>query len=275
LLAIQPCANSTSASELGDQRVEVVALFGVQLGAVFQLNLAQAQIRSGFLFQVPHFSRTQDSGSGNPIQLNEDADIEGTYFVAVRLQDQMSKMPATDGTDNNWVRRAQAGDGKAFSELVRRHQTAVYRYLWRMLGSHEDALELTQDAFVKAWQALPQWQPEAQFRTWLFRIANNTALDALRRRKLVEFVALEDSFDAPGSEPDPERHAQAAQEVLQLEASLQKLASEHRQILLLREVEEMSYEEIGRMLSLSEGTVKSRLARARAALIEIRARSRP
>lgn len=187
----------------------------------------------------------------------------------------MSDMPATDGTDDDWIRRAQAGDGKAFSELVRRHQTAVYRYLWRMLGSHEDALELTQDAFVKAWQALPQWQPEAQFRTWLFRIANNTALDALRRRKLVEFVALEDAYDAPGSEPDPERQAQAAQEVRQLEASLQKLVPEHRQILLLREVEEMSYEEIGHMLSLSEGTVKSRLARARAALIEIRARSRP
>jgi RNA polymerase sigma-70 factor (ECF subfamily) len=183
-------------------------------------------------------------------------------------------VPASDGADEECVSRAQAGDRKAFSELVRRHQDRVYRYLLRMLGSREDALELTQDAFVKAWQALPQWQPEAQFRTWLFRIANNTALDALRRRKLVEFVPLEDSFDAPGSEPDPERQAQATQEVRLLEASLKRLAPEHRDILLLREVEEMSYEEIGRVLSLSEGTVKSRLARARAALIEIHARSR-
>jgi RNA polymerase sigma factor (sigma-70 family) len=181
---------------------------------------------------------------------------------------------ASDGPDEDWVRRAQAGDRKAFSELVRRHQNRVYRYLLRMLGSHDDALELTQDAFVKTWQALPQWQPEAQFRTWLFRIANNTALDALRRRKLVEFVPLEDSFDAPGSEPGPERQAQAMQEVRQLEANLKKLAPEHRQMLLLREVEEMSYEEIGRVLSLSEGTVKSRLSRARSALIEISARSR-
>ena len=184
-------------------------------------------------------------------------------------------MLASDDLDEPLVKRAQAGDRNAFSELVRRHQDRVYRYLLRMLGSHEDALELTQDAFVKAWQALPQWQPEAQFHTWLFRIANNTALDALRRRKLVEFVPLEDSFDAPGSEPDPECQAQATQEVRLLEASLKKLAPEHRQILLLREVEEMSYEEIGRVLSLSEGTVKSRLARARAALIEIHARSRP
>ena len=182
-------------------------------------------------------------------------------------------MLALDGTDEDWVSRAQAGDRKAFSELVRRHQSPVYRYLLRMLGSHEDALELAQDTFIKAWQALPQWQPEAQFRTWLFRIANNAALDALRRRKLVEFVPLEDGYDAPGSEPDPEHQAQVTQDVRQLEASLNKLAPEHRQILLLREVEEMSYEEIGRVLSLSEGTVKSRLARARAALIGIHARS--
>src|SRR5450830_1087942 len=170
-------------------------------------------------------------------------------------------MLASNGSEDDLVRRAQAGNGQAFSELVRRHQSSVYRYLLRMLGSHEDAMELTQDAFIKAWQALAQWQPEAQFRTWLFRIANNTALDALRRRKLVEFVPLEESFDAPSSEPNPEHQAQ--------------LTQEHRQILLLREVEEMSYEEIAGVLSLSEGTVKSRLARARVALIEIRARSRP
>ena len=181
---------------------------------------------------------------------------------------------AHDGCDDDWVQRAQAGDRKAFSDLVRRHQKPVYRYLLRMLGSHDEAMEQAQEAFIKAWQALPQWRPDAQFRTWLFRIANNAALDALRRRKLVEFVPLDDSFDAPGSEPDPEHLAQVTQEMRQLETSLRKLVPEHRQILLLREVEEMSYEEIGSILSLSEGTVKSRLARARAALIEIRARSR-
>lgn len=181
-------------------------------------------------------------------------------------------MLTADGIDDDWVKRSQAGDRNAFSELVRRYQNRVYRYLLRMLGSHDDALELTQDAFVKAWQALPQWQPEAQFRTWLFRIANNTALDALRRRKLVEFIPMEEAFDVPSSAPTPERQAQATQEVRQLEANLLRLVPEHRQILLLREVEEMSYEEIGRVLSLSEGTVKSRLARARATLIEFSAR---
>lgn len=185
----------------------------------------------------------------------------------------MIDMQASDGSEDDWVRRAQAGDRKAFSELVRCHQRPVHRYLLRMLGSHDDAMELTQEAFIKAWQALPQWRPEAQFRTWLFRIANNMAIDALRHRKLVEFVPLEDSFDAPGSQPDPAHQAQLTQEVRQLDASLRKLMPEHRQILLLREVEEMSYDEIGAVLALNEGTVKSRLARARAALMEIRARS--
>lgn len=90
----------------------------------------------------------------------------------------------------------------------------------------------------------------------------------------VEFVPMEDCLDAPSSEPNPAHQAEVTQEVRQLDASLKKLAPEHRQVLLLREVEGMSYEEIAGVLSLNEGTVKSRLARARTALIEIRARSR-
>ena len=137
----------------------------------------------------------------------------------------------------------------------------------RMVGSSDDALELTQEAFLRAWQALPQWQPGAQFRTWLFRIASNAALDLLRRRKTVEFVPLDDTFEAVHPGAGPERQAQLTQEVRRLEAGLSRLTPEHREVLLLREVEDMSYEEIGRVLSLSEGTVKSRLARARLALI--------
>jgi RNA polymerase sigma-70 factor (ECF subfamily) len=108
----------------------------------------------------------------------------------------------------------------------------------------------------------------------LFRIASNAALDALRRRQVVGFVPLEEAFDAPSAEPDPQRRMELEQEVRALEASLARLTPEHREILLLREVENMSYEEIGAVLNLSEGTVKSRLARARTALLEERARSK-
>lgn len=164
---------------------------------------------------------------------------------------------------------ARAGDSAAFAVLVRRHQDAVYRFVLRMVGTRDEALDLTQDAFVRAWQALPQWQPEAQFRTWLFRIASNAALDALRRRRVVEFEPLNDAFEAAADEPDPEKRLELKRRVAALEASLAKLSAEHREILLLREVENMTYEEIGAVLGLSEGTVKSRLARARAALLEV------
>lgn len=180
----------------------------------------------------------------------------------------MTPEPASERPDEEWVGSALAGDRNAFAVLVRRHQGALHRYLVRMVGSSDEAMELTQEVFIRAWQALPQWQPEAQFRTWLFRIASNAALDLLRRRRTVEFVPLEGQVEPAHPGADPERQAQVTQQVRLLEASLARLTPEHRDILLLREVEDMSYEEIGRVLSLSAGTVKSRLARARMALIE-------
>lgn len=177
-------------------------------------------------------------------------------------------MEESERPDQELVRSALAGDRTAFAVLVRRHQRALHRYLVRMVASPDDAMELTQDAFVRAWQALPQWSPEAEFRTWLFRIGRNAALDLLRRRGTVEFVPLDEAFEGVHPGAGPERQAQASQELRQLEAGLARLSSEHREILLLREIEDMSYEEIGRVLALSEGTVKSRLARARAALID-------
>jgi RNA polymerase sigma-70 factor (ECF subfamily) len=171
-------------------------------------------------------------------------------------------------SDRECAERARAGDHDAFAELMRRHQDPVYRFVLRMVGTRDEALEIVQEAFVRAWQALSQWQPEAQFRTWLFRIASNAALDTLRRRRVVAFVPLDEALEAAAGEPDPEKRLELKQRVAALESSLAKLSADHREILLLREVENMSYEEIGAVLGLSEGTVKSRLARARAALLE-------
>jgi RNA polymerase sigma-70 factor (ECF subfamily) len=168
--------------------------------------------------------------------------------------------------ERNWVRLAQAGDRAAFAHLVRRHQDAVHRFILRMLGSHEEALELTQDTFIKAWQALPQWQPQAQFKTWIYRIASNTAMDALRRRRIVEMVPLEDDYDAPACGPGPEMQLETRQRLRSLETALAALPVEQREVILLREIEGLSYAEISTALDLHEGTVKSRIARAREAL---------
>lgn len=101
-------------------------------------------------------------------------------------------LPALDVDD---VARAQAGDMAAFAALVRRHQERVFRFVLRMLDARDEATDLTQDVFVKAWQALPDWRPEASFSTWLLQIARNAALDQLRRRQLVQFAPLEDGME--------------------------------------------------------------------------------
>lgn len=171
-------------------------------------------------------------------------------------------------TDRECVLLSQQGDHAAYSVLVRRYQDRIYRFILRMVGSRDEALELAQDVLIKAFQALPGWRPEAEFRTWLFRIASNTATDALRRRKVVEFVALDEDYDVPGEGAGPEAQLAAKQQLRELDAALNRLPPDHREILLLREVEDMSYSEIGAALGITEGTVKSRLARAREALID-------
>jgi len=161
------------------------------------------------------------------------------------------------------------GEQAAFAELVRRHQNRVFRFLLRMMGCREEALELTQDTMLKAFRSLPGWRPDATFSTWLFRIASNAATDRLRRKKVVKYVPIEEHMDFPDPAAGPEDELQSAQRYRILEAALQRLQADYRQVLLLRELEGMSYAEIGDVLGLREGTVKSRIARARQALLEV------
>jgi RNA polymerase sigma factor (sigma-70 family) len=172
----------------------------------------------------------------------------------------------SERAEREWIRLAQQGDQTAYGALMRRHQDRVYRHLLHLTGSREDALELAQEVFIKAWEALPEWRPDAQFHTWLYRIASNLAFDMLRRRKVVQFVALEEDYDAPAESAGPEARLEAKQKVLALDAALARLTPEQRAILLLREVEGLSYGELAASLAIDEGTVKSRLARARGAL---------
>jgi len=170
--------------------------------------------------------------------------------------------------DDQCVALARDGEGLAFSVLVTRYQDQIYRFLLRLTRSPDDALDLTQDTFLRAHQALDRWRADALFKTWLFRIARNSAFDRLRRDKLVEFVALEADVEVPDSAAGPEAVLETAQRARQLDAALQALPAAHREILLLREIEQMSYDEIALVLGLNAGTVKSRIARARGALLE-------
>lgn len=178
-----------------------------------------------------------------------------------------------DDAENRLIAQAQAGDHRAFAALVRQHQDRVFRFILRLVGTREDAMDLTQETFMKAHQALPGWRPEAQFRTWLFRIAHNAALDVLRRRQSIEFISTSDlggedeDFSLPDPAPRPDQRLDDRQRIGLLERTLRELPFEHREILLLREVEDMSYAEIAVTLNIAEGTVKSRIARARGAAI--------
>lgn len=171
-------------------------------------------------------------------------------------------------SDEVLAAQASAGDRRAFGDLVRRHQDGVFRFVFRMVGSRDQAMDLTQDSFLKAWQALPGWRPEARFRTWLLQIARNASLDVLRRRSLADFVPIDEAFELPGPGPTPESQAAAKQDLRLLDAALRRLQADHREVLLLRELEGLSYEEIAVVLDVAEGTVKSRLGRARAALLQ-------
>lgn len=170
--------------------------------------------------------------------------------------------------DHLLVGRARDGDQRAFAELVRRYQDRVFRFVLRMTGSRDESMELTQDTFMKAWQALPRWEPQAQFATWLFRIARNGALDLLRRRSTLEFVPIEEDPGFAAHQPAPDEQVDLRRRFGVLDAVLRQLQPEHREILLLREIEQLSYAEIAATLAIQEGTVKSRVARARAALLE-------
>lgn len=171
--------------------------------------------------------------------------------------------------DHECAARAQRGDGKAFSELVARYQDKVYRFLLRLTRSQGDAMDMTQDTFLRAFQSIDRWRPDALFRTWLFRIARNLAFDRLRRDKVVEFVELEDEAGTPDAAAGPEEAFATAQRIRLLESALTQLSPEHREIILLREIEGMSYDELAAVLALHPGTVKSRLARARAVLLDL------
>lgn len=173
------------------------------------------------------------------------------------------------GTDGELIRLAQSGDRQAFGGLVQLHQGRVFSFVRGLCRNPDQALDITQDTFIKVWHALPDWRPEARFETWLLRIARNTTIDALRRRKH-EPEALPDDAVLIDSGPSPLRQLESRRSIAQLEALLAQLPVAQREVLLLREVEGLSYRELATALDISEGTVKSRLARARDALLQAR-----
>lgn len=177
-------------------------------------------------------------------------------------------------SEQELIQAARSGDQRAFAALVEANQGMVYSLAYRMTGNSEDAADLTQEAFLNAWRGLARFQGQASFSTWLYRLTSNACIDFLRREKRRSALSLTlepDEEESRQAEVSDERWSPEAlldrQESLQaVRRALGQLSDEHREVLLLRELEGLSYREIAQALGLEEGTVKSRIARARLAL---------
>ena len=180
--------------------------------------------------------------------------------------------------DSLLVMQAKEGSREAFGTLMELHQTKVYNLALRMTGSPEDAADLTQEAFLNAWRGLSSFRGGSSFSTWLYRLTNNACIDFLRREKRRKnfegaFSLDDEETDYAAMVPDDAPSAQTLLEGRELKEAisrgLMQLSEEHRQVLVLREVNGLSYTEICKITGLEEGTVKSRIARARLSLRKI------
>ena len=176
------------------------------------------------------------------------------------------------------IRAVVDGNTNAFEDLVLEYQKQVYHIALKMTGNEEDAFDLSQETFLKAYRALPTFRGEAGFGSWLYRMEANLCIDFLRRKKRrgggqIISLDIEEEDRRPPELPDLRYEPQSALEKKELrekvQAGLQKLPHEQRLILVLRDVEGFSYQEIADALKMELGTVKSRIYRARAHLARL------
>lgn len=180
--------------------------------------------------------------------------------------------------DELLVERARRGDVDAFEQLIGLHEKRVYNYAYRLTGNHEDAKDMAQEAFVRVYTSLPDFRGDSSFATWLFRIVYNASLDELRKRNRQKVVSLNEpvvagddepiSRELAGDEVGPEEALERVEIQRAVQESIATLDEEYRAVIVMRDIQGFSYNEIADKLEINLGTVKSRLNRARNALKE-------
>ena len=174
--------------------------------------------------------------------------------------------------DRALVHRSRKGDMSAYDELVRRYQERIYATVYHMTANHEDANDLAQETFIKAYQALKSFKGDSSFYTWIYRIAVNKTINFLKQRKHRANLSLNDLDLNAEHDPDlvalisdktPRRDLNLAELQEKLNAAMQKLSETHRMVVALHDVQGLSHEEIGKIMECNVGTVRSRLFYAR------------
>ncbi|MBU6402918.1 MAG: sigma-70 family RNA polymerase sigma factor [Verrucomicrobia bacterium] len=181
------------------------------------------------------------------------------------------KVDHSSAPDEALVRTAQRGDMLAFEELVYRHRDKIYARAFSMLRNEDEAVDLSQEAWVKAWQRLKQFQGESSFVTWITRIVINLCLDQLRKHKRQRAESIEQLNEESGGverqlpvlTPNPTERLERSELRQRIDRALGQLSAEHRTVLILHEFEEMEYKQIAKVMRCSIGTVMSRLFYAR------------
>jgi len=183
----------------------------------------------------------------------------------------MSDKDHSAANDEGLVKAAQKGDMQAFEELVARHRDKIYARAYSMMRNEEEAVDLSQEAWVKAWQRLKQFQGESSFSTWMTRIVINLCLDQLRRQKRHRAESIEAMDEESGGVErqmpvvivNPTERLERGELRKRIDEALGQLTYAHRTVLVLHEFEEMEYKEIAKTMNCSIGTVMSRLFYAR------------
>ena len=188
--------------------------------------------------------------------------------TATRMAAQLATQAATD---EELVQKVLAGDEELFGELVRRHQRQIVNFIYRMVGDSDVALDMSQDVFIRVYQALDRFDPRYRFTTWIYRIASNCAIDRLRRHQPAT-VSLDaptspDSnvrkLQIPSGDQDPRESLESKETMQRLEAAIRRLPPSYRRLIVLRHVNSLRYEQIAAVTRLPLGTVKTQLHRAK------------
>lgn len=170
------------------------------------------------------------------------------------------------------IKKARRGDGRAFGMLIENHERFVYNIVYRITGNFEDARDISQEAFIKAFKNFSSYDESSAFSTWLYRIAVNTAIDHVRKKKRENNVSLEDYI----TEEKTESHKSSVEEkviskegVSNIMEAVNSLDEDFKTVIVLRDIEGMEYSQISEITGCPVGTVKSRLSRARGKLRQI------